>query len=49
MSFWSKLFGSKETRVDLPAPTPTPVVDSPVATEEPETDQPISSEEPKAD
>ena len=49
MSLWSKLFGSKETKVDLPAPTPTPIMDSPVATAEPETDQPDTSEEPKVD
>ena len=49
MSLWSKLFGSKETKVDLPAPTPTPIMDSPVATAEPEADQPDTSEEPKAD
>jgi len=49
MSLWSKLFGSKETKVDLPVATPTPVMDSPVATAEPETDQSITSEEPKVD
>lgn len=49
MSFWSKLFGSKEPKVSQPVDTPTPVINPPVATAEPEIEQPVATGESQSD